>query len=57
MKILVTGADDFIGSHPLESLISQGQKVRALSMYNSFNLLIIGDGCSFDLVSSMILIR
>jgi len=37
MNILVTGADGFIGSHLVESLISQGQKVRALSMYNSFN--------------------
>ena len=37
MKILVTGADGFIGSHLVERLISQGQKVKALSMYNSFN--------------------
>ncbi|WP_072216706.1 4,6-dehydratase LegB [Campylobacter coli] len=37
MKILVTGADGFIGSHLCESLIQKGYKVRALSQYNSFN--------------------
>lgn len=37
MKILVTGADGFIGSHLCESLIQKGHKVRALSQYNSFN--------------------
>ncbi len=36
-KILVTGADGFIGSHLCELLVSQGAKVRALSQYNSFN--------------------
>lgn len=36
-KILVTGADGFIGSHLTEMLASQGHKVKALSMYNSFN--------------------
>jgi NAD dependent epimerase/dehydratase len=33
---LVTGADGFIGSHLVEHLLSQGHKVRALGMYNSF---------------------
>ncbi|EAJ6588347.1 4,6-dehydratase LegB [Campylobacter coli] len=37
MKILVTGADGFIGSHLCESLVQKGHKVRALSQYNSFN--------------------
>ncbi|EIP4520360.1 4,6-dehydratase LegB [Campylobacter coli] len=37
MKILVTGADGFIGSHLCESLVQKGYKVRALSQYNSFN--------------------
>ncbi len=36
-KILVTGADGFIGSHLVERLISLGYEVRALVMYNSFN--------------------
>ena len=37
MKILVTGADGFIGSHLTESLIRLGYDVRAFVMYNSFN--------------------
>ena len=36
-KVLVTGADGFIGSHLVEELISQGYKVKAFVMYNSFN--------------------
>ncbi|MBP2664525.1 MAG: NAD-dependent dehydratase [Firmicutes bacterium] len=36
-KILVTGADGFIGSHLTEELIRQGYNVRAFVMYNSFN--------------------
>ncbi|MFC1567549.1 SDR family NAD(P)-dependent oxidoreductase, partial [Thermodesulfobacteriota bacterium] len=36
-KVLVTGADGFIGSHLTEMLVSQGAKVKALSYYNSFN--------------------
>lgn len=37
MKILVTGADGFIGSHLTEMLVKRGAKVKALSLYNSFN--------------------
>lgn len=36
-KVLVTGADGFIGSHLCEHLLEQGASVRALSLYNSFN--------------------
>jgi len=36
-KILVTGADGFIGSHLTEMLVKHGAKVKALSYYNSFN--------------------
>ena len=36
-KILVTGADGFIGSHLTEMLLNEGHKVKALSYYNSFN--------------------
>ncbi|MER2154604.1 MAG: NAD-dependent 4,6-dehydratase LegB [Solibacillus sp.] len=37
MKILVTGADGFIGSHLTERLIRDGHDVRAFCYYNSFN--------------------
>lgn len=36
-KVLLTGADGFIGSHLTEYLLSKGYEVRALSYYNSFN--------------------
>jgi NAD dependent epimerase/dehydratase len=36
-KILVTGADGFIGSHLLEELVHRGYDVRAFIYYNSFN--------------------
>jgi NAD dependent epimerase/dehydratase len=36
-KVLVTGADGFIGSHLCELLVRRGYNVLALSQYNSFN--------------------
>lgn len=37
MKVLVTGADGFIGSHLTEELVKKGYDVRAFAYYNSFN--------------------
>jgi NAD dependent epimerase/dehydratase len=37
MKILVTGADGFIGSHLVEKLVKIGYDVTALCYYNSFS--------------------
>ena len=36
-KVLVTGADGFIGSHLVEHLVALGANVRAFVYYNSFN--------------------
>ena len=36
-KVLITGADGFIGSHLTEFLINNGYDVRAFVYYNSFN--------------------
>lgn len=36
-RVLVTGADGFIGSHLTELLVREGYQVRALALYNSFN--------------------
>ena len=37
MKVLVTGADGFIGSHLTERLVRDGYDVRSFVLYNSFN--------------------
>tara|TARA_B100000965_G_scaffold164206_1_gene136689 strand:+ start:4060 stop:5046 length:987 start_codon:yes stop_codon:yes gene_type:complete len=39
MKVLITGADGFLGSHLTEKLISTGHQVTALSYYNSFGFI------------------
>ena len=47
-KILITGADGFIGSHLTEALVRQGHDVRAFVLYNSFNSCGWLDRCSED---------
>lgn len=47
-KILVTGADGFIGSHLTEELVRQGFDVRAFVLYNSFNSWGWLDSCAPD---------
>jgi nucleoside-diphosphate-sugar epimerase len=37
MKILVSGADGFIGSYLTEAIVRAGQDVRAFVFYNSLN--------------------
>jgi NAD dependent epimerase/dehydratase len=47
-KILVTGADGFIGSHLIEALVRQGHQVKAFVLYNSFNSWGWLDHCASD---------
>jgi len=49
-KVLVTGADGFIGSHLTEALVRQGYDVRAFVLYNSFNSWGWLDHCASDVV-------
>ena len=37
MKVLITGAEGFIGSHLVDKMLNQNIKVRAFILYNSFN--------------------
>ena len=48
-KILITGADGFIGSHLTELLVRAGCDVRAFVMYNSFNSWGWLDHCDADI--------
>jgi NAD dependent epimerase/dehydratase len=48
MRILVTGADGFIGSHLTEALVRAGHDVRAFVLYNSFNSWGWLDRCAAD---------
>ncbi|MGC8490868.1 MAG: NAD-dependent 4,6-dehydratase LegB [Syntrophobacteraceae bacterium] len=52
-KILVTGADGFIGSHLTEELVRLGYNVRAFVLYNSFNSWGWLDHASKDIVASI----
>ncbi len=47
-RLLVTGANGFIGSHLTEALVRQGYDVRAFVLYNSFNSWGWLDHCAED---------
>lgn len=47
-KILITGADGFIGSHLTEALVRRGYSVRAIVQYNSLNSWGWLDDCGKD---------
>lgn len=48
MKVLVTGADGFIGSHLTEALVRAGHDVRAMVLYNSLGTWGWLDRCAAD---------
>jgi dTDP-glucose 4,6-dehydratase len=50
MRILVTGADGFIGSHLTEALVRAGHDVQAFVLYNSFGSWGWLDRCAPDVV-------
>ncbi|MBC7998470.1 MAG: SDR family NAD(P)-dependent oxidoreductase [Leptolyngbya sp.] len=52
-KVLVTGADGFIGSHLTEMLIRAGYDVRAFVMYNSLNSLGNLENASAEIMNSL----
>src|SRR6266704_2308793 len=47
-KVLITGADGFIGSHLTEALVRAGHNARAFVFYNSFNSWGWLDHCAAD---------
>lgn len=47
-RVLITGADGFIGSHLTELLVREGYDVRAFVLYNSFNSWGWLDHCAAD---------
>ena len=53
MKVLVTGADGFIGSHLTELLVRSGIEVKASVLYNSFNSWGWLDYCSDQVKSNL----
>lgn len=51
-KILITGADGFIGSHLTEALVRKGYNIHAVAMYNSFNSWGRLDYCGADVIGN-----
>ena len=47
-KVLITGADGFIGSHLTEMMVRKGYAVKAFVLYNSFNSWGWLDSCAND---------
>jgi NAD dependent epimerase/dehydratase len=56
-KVVVTGADGFIGSHVVEELIAAGAEVTALAAYNSFDSVGWLGALSTDLAANVKIIR
>ena len=52
-KVLVTGADGFIGSHLVEQLLARGFKVKAFCLYNSLGSYGWLDSLNPDLLASV----
>ena len=52
MKVLVTGADGFIGSHLTEALVRAGHDVRAFVLYNSMGSWGWLDRCAEDVLGN-----
>jgi nucleoside-diphosphate-sugar epimerase len=56
-KIIVTGADGFIGSHVVEQLVAAGAQVRALAAYNSFDSVGWLDDLSVEVADKVEIVR
>lgn len=56
-KVLVTGADGFIGSHVAELLVRRGAEVTALSLYDSFDRCGWLDDSGADVRAAMRIVR
>jgi NAD dependent epimerase/dehydratase len=56
-RVVVTGADGFIGSHLTEALAKAGAQVRALSLYNSFGTNGWLDELTSELAASVTIVR